>query len=81
MNQYILKVFMSFLATSLCAFADDGVPKPSTEQTVAPDSDEALRAQGEQVYRSMCASCHGDKGQGVADAYADPLVGDDSVDN
>ena len=27
----------------------------------------------------MCAHCHGDKGQGVAEAYADPLVGDDSV--
>jgi hypothetical protein len=27
----------------------------------------------------MCASCHGDEGQGVRDKYSDPLVGDRSL--
>lgn len=45
----------------------------------APSADEALRARGEQIYKSMCASCHGEAGQGVADKYADPLIGDDSI--
>ena len=79
MNKHILTVLVSVLTASACAFADDGMPKPVAEQVVAPGSDEALRAQGEQIYKSMCASCHGEKGQGVADAYADPLIGDDSV--
>lgn len=34
---------------------------------------------GEQIYRQKCASCHGDHGQGVMDAYAKPLVGDRSL--
>lgn len=45
----------------------------------ASADDETVIARGEQIYKTMCASCHGDKGQGVADAYADPLIGDDSV--
>ncbi|MGC1274722.1 MAG: DUF1592 domain-containing protein [Planctomycetaceae bacterium] len=31
---------------------------------------------GEQIWRESCAACHGEKGGGSADAYADPLVGD-----
>ena len=34
---------------------------------------------GAKVYADQCASCHGKKGQGVADAYEKPLVGDSSV--
>lgn len=34
---------------------------------------------GEGIYRDMCASCHGDKGQGVADKYDDPLYGERSL--
>jgi hypothetical protein len=64
---FLLILFLTFAL----ARADDGKP---TEL-----SDEALRTRGEQIYKSMCASCHGEKGQGVADHYADPLVGDDSV--
>ena len=50
-----------------------------SQSVCAQTADEALRARGEQIYKSMCANCHGDTGQGVADKYADPLVGDDSV--
>jgi mono/diheme cytochrome c family protein len=34
---------------------------------------------GEQIYKELCASCHGDKGEGVKDQYAQPLVGDRSL--
>jgi cytochrome c553 len=34
---------------------------------------------GEQVYRQMCARCHGAAGEGVAGKYPDPLVGNRSV--
>ncbi|HWB05209.1 MAG TPA: DUF1592 domain-containing protein [Verrucomicrobiales bacterium] len=34
---------------------------------------------GETIFRDMCASCHGDKGQGVADKYDDPLYGERSL--
>ena len=72
------------LLVSVAAFvnADDGKQSGSTTDkpvAEAPSADDALRARGEQIYKSMCASCHGDTGQGVAKAYADPLVGDDSV--
>jgi len=75
--------FVLFLSVVAFAKADDGKPlvsktadKPSVDK---PSVDEALRTRGEQIYKSMCANCHGESGQGVADAYADPLVGDDSV--
>ena len=31
---------------------------------------------GELIFANQCAKCHGDKGQGVADDYDEPLVGD-----
>jgi len=31
---------------------------------------------GELIYAEKCASCHGAKGEGVLDAYKDPLIGD-----
>ena len=34
---------------------------------------------GEQIYRTLCASCHGAAGEGTEDKYSEPLVGDRSV--
>ncbi len=31
---------------------------------------------GEQIYREMCANCHGEKGEGVVTEYPNPLGGD-----
>ncbi|MFT4547905.1 MAG: hypothetical protein ACI8XO_000198 [Verrucomicrobiales bacterium] len=31
------------------------------------------------IYQRQCAECHGDRGQGVADEYDDPLTGDRSI--
>lgn len=34
---------------------------------------------GAQIYARLCASCHGAKGEGVANEYAQPLMGDKSI--
>lgn len=34
---------------------------------------------GEQIYKRLCASCHGERGEGVADEYPNPLAGDRSI--
>jgi mono/diheme cytochrome c family protein len=34
---------------------------------------------GRRIYQKQCANCHGAKGEGVSDKYADALVGDWSV--
>lgn len=36
-------------------------------------------ATGEQIYRQLCAKCHGANGEGVTKEYGKPLVGDRSV--
>jgi cytochrome c553 len=38
----------------------------------------AAEKDGPTIYREMCASCHGDKGQGSKD-YPEPLIGDRSL--
>ena len=47
---------------------------------VAADPTEELRQRGEQIYRKSCLGCHGENGVGVEDHYADPLVGDASIE-
>jgi cytochrome c553 len=46
--------------------------------SVSQSTDEELLAKGALVYRSQCASCHGDEGQGGTKKYAEPLIGDAS---
>ena len=45
--------------------------------------DETRRAElltrGATIYSQKCASCHGEKGQGVAGEHEDPLIGDRSI--
>ena len=40
---------------------------------------EQRRERGEAVYKRQCAACHGNRGEGVEDEYAEPLVGDATV--
>lgn len=40
---------------------------------------EDLLERGRVIYAESCASCHGDRGEGVEGAYEDPLIGDDSI--
>lgn len=41
--------------------------------------EEAVREKGRKIYSSMCADCHGEKGEGVDGAYEAALVGDASL--
>ncbi len=36
---------------------------------------------GQQLYQTLCVDCHGAQGEGVDDAYAEPLQGDRSLDD
>lgn len=45
----------------------------------AQETNQELLDRGRLIYSAKCASCHGDKGQGVPDEYADPLIGDATV--
>jgi len=38
-----------------------------------------LLDRGRQIYANQCAACHGERGEGVEDVYAMPLVGDRSI--
>jgi mono/diheme cytochrome c family protein len=43
------------------------------------DKDAGKPRTGEQIYRQMCASCHGASGEGTDDHYPRPLIGERSV--
>src|SRR5438105_14676208 len=45
---------------------------------IAPHATAAEGRSGEQIYRQMCARCHGGQGEGVAAKYPDPLGGNRS---
>ncbi len=64
-----------FLPSSLFAFC-----LVATLQLFAanPPLDGEIAAKGAAIYKSKCASCHGEKGEGGTKQYADPLVGDAS---
>src|SRR5688500_7960896 len=42
-------------------------------------ANEADRAAGAEIYKNLCAKCHGDKGQGVPNEFDEPLYGERSV--
>lgn len=42
-------------------------------------ADDARRARGATLFAENCAYCHGEKGEGVSDIYAQPLTGDRSI--
>ncbi len=45
---------------------------------IAADAGDPFQ-RGQEIYAQSCADCHGEHGQGVEGAFADPLLGDDSV--
>src|SRR5688572_5532369 len=53
------------------------LPAPPKELPATP----VAKRSGEQVYREMCASCHGPHGEGVAHKHDEALVGDKSVES
>lgn len=63
------------LTASVIASADDSLP-PDVQLSEA----DLLLSRGEAVFKKSCANCHGAAGEGVGDAYEEPLVGDEPVD-
>ncbi len=47
-----------------------------TARCLADDAEQGLLDRGAAIYAESCAACHGEQGQGVADSYPDPLLGD-----
>ena len=68
------------LACALAALLAPGLPaaEPETAADSAANAD-ALRARGAELFASVCADCHGTKGEGVEFLYESPLHGDLSV--
>ncbi len=59
-----LFLFPNVIIASI-AFADDS-------------KDDHLLTKGAAIYKTQCASCHGEKGEGGTQYYAEPLIGDSS---
>ncbi len=71
-----LIVFVSsFVITPLGWNVVSGVEPTSSTR----DDPEMLRKAGAAIFAAHCASCHGGAGEGTADSYPDPLVGDASI--
>lgn len=70
-SQPTLRFIACFLSTAL-------ITALSSLNAVAI-SQEELRTRGAEIYREACAGCHGARGEGVAEFYADALVGDATV--
>ncbi|MCA9132505.1 MAG: DUF1588 domain-containing protein [Planctomycetales bacterium] len=72
----------SFLGDSLSAQSVQETPVQQklgqASITEEPITQEPL-ARGQEIYRARCAECHGDRAQGVPEAYEDPLIGDESI--
>ncbi|MGV3485919.1 MAG: DUF1588 domain-containing protein [Planctomycetaceae bacterium] len=56
----------------------DRAPQTLAAEVPVP-SDDQLIARGGEIYAKMCASCHGQNGEGVSEFYAAPLVGDATI--
>jgi mono/diheme cytochrome c family protein len=54
------------------------LPQTAGERVAGPRAGPTMAARGAQVYRDRCAACHGDRGEGVPDAYP-PLAGNRAV--
>lgn len=65
-----------FLALFVWAMASVYADGGDDAQHAEPDNDVMKR--GAAIYAAQCAQCHGDRGQGVADEYDKPLIGDRS---
>lgn len=62
--------------------APDKAPAPHTEPetaTAKTSAPEGRLARGAEIYTRLCASCHGEKGEGVAKLYDEPLAGDATI--
>lgn len=56
-----------------------GEDEPASDDSSALSSTEALVQKGEAIFAASCTDCHGQRGEGSASAYAEPLTGDLSI--
>ncbi len=68
----------SFWCRSLAALVIVGGAAGAVRSADGPEP--ALDQRGAAIFQRLCASCHGDSGQGVAGEYPRPLVGDKSLE-
>ena len=72
------------------AISDENAAAPDTEKPsaatvekpAAPTTEDdapAEKVTGQEIYKFLCASCHGAKGEGVAEKHDEPLYGDRSI--
>lgn len=64
---------LSLLTAAAALWAACAPGAAAQEQTQSPHA-------GEKIYRDMCASCHGEKGEGVADKHDEPIYGEKSLE-
>lgn len=77
--RHLLRIQMRLVSASLLLAVSSSVL--SADETSNPESRNLtqLLQQGRLVYKEQCAACHGARGEGVPDAYADRLIGDATV--
>jgi len=67
------------LLIGLFAVAGAAVAADPPQQAPGHDDSRALVKRGAEIYANLCASCHGDQGEGAEGAYELPLTGDRSI--
>lgn len=70
---------MKHLACSLILAAVFFAPNICADERTSQAATKKLLQRGQSIYAAACAECHGNRGQGVKDAYADELAGDLSL--
>lgn len=68
---------LSFGLALIIALSSWAIVPANSSEPVLPDA--SLLERGQVIYQETCASCHGEHGEGVEEAYGDPLIGDDSI--
>ncbi|MFN7843183.1 MAG: c-type cytochrome [Pirellula sp.] len=66
-----------FALTIACCFVNsvNGI----AQENPNPDSKSQLLGRGQKIYTEQCASCHGEKGEGVSGSYPEALIGDATI--
>ena len=66
-----------FALTIACCFVNsvNGI----AQENPNPDSKSQLLDRGQKIYTEQCASCHGEKGEGVSGSYPEALIGDATI--
>ncbi len=75
----LLILFVTLIVTVLCAALVGFSDEPAKTPQNSPANSDELMQRGERIYKELCASCHGAKGEGVEKLYERPLIGESTV--